>query len=311
MNIGDLLAERKDKTLRVISPQKTLQEAARKMLAHSVGSLVVTDQFQNPIGIITERDLMRAIQEEGENLVKKPVSALMTRVLRTCTPEDGVGEVLVRMKQNSIRHLPVMTDGKLSAVVSIRDLTHAYEVLKVQADTDPLTGLSNRRHFFDILQKEVSRCQRYGRMLSLAIIDADNFKRINDTYGHDTGDKVLKELANLLLSEFRNSDWIGRLGGEEFAVVFPETGLAGAELACERLLGKIRTAEIAADNMRINFTVSIGVAELVYGMKQYSTLVKRADQLMYLAKAAGGNQIATERFGSKQKNGASVSAVVN
>ena len=302
MNIGDLLAERDDKTVKVICPHQTLREAARSMISHNLGSLVVTDEDEKAVGVITERDLTRAILEQHDSgLVEKPVSMVMTRSLTMCTPDESIGDVLSLMKLNNIRHMPVLDGDKICGIVGIRDLTRAYELSRVQADTDALTGLSNRRCFVETLGKEIQRCQRYGRKLSLAMIDADGFKKFNDRYGHDFGDRVLQALAKLIIDEFRHCDWIGRFGGEEFAVIFPETGLHGANLACVRLLKNIRSAEIEVDAAKIYCTVSIGLTEL--GAYEFTSdaLLKRADRLMYEAKTGGGNCIETEQLSTISK----------
>jgi len=224
-----------------------------------------------------------------------------------CTPDESIDEVLSLMRLNKIRHMPVLNGDKIFGIVSIRDLTQAYdltrayELSRIQADTDALTGLSNRRCFVETLEKEIKRCQRYGRKLSLAMIDADSFKKINDRYGHDSGDKVLQALAKLFIDEFRHCDWIGRLGGEEFAVIFPETGIHGARLACVRLLKNIRSAEIEVDGAKIYCTVSIGLTELGTYEFTRGAILKRADRLMYEAKTGGGNRIETEQLSTISK----------
>ena len=308
MNIGDLLAERDDKTVKVICPHQTLREAARSMISHNVGSLVVTDEDEKAVGIITERDLMRAILEQHDSgFVEKPVSIIMTRSLTMCTPDESIDEVLSLMRLNKIRHMPVLHGDKISGIVSLRYLTGAYDLpraldlSRVGADTDALTGLSNRRCFVETLEKEIKRCQRYGRKLSLAMIDADNFKKINDRYGHDCGDRVLQALAKLFIDEFRHCDWIGRLGGEEFAVIFPETNIQGAKIACVRLLKHIRSAKIQVDGAEIYCTVSIGLTELGFYEFTRDAILKRADRLMYEAKTGGENRIETDHLSTISK----------
>jgi diguanylate cyclase (GGDEF)-like protein len=126
------------------------------------------------------------------------------------------------------------------------------------------------------------------------MMDVDSFKLVNDSYGHEAGDKLLCTLADLLVFELRTSDWIGRLGGEEFAIVFPETNFDGAKLACERLLQQIREAKLDLDGTTIGFTVSIGLATANSDSNDPDALMKTADKLMYKAKAAGKNNIQVE-----------------
>ncbi len=262
MNIRDVLAERDDKSVKSIRPHQTLREAACSMMSHSVGSLAVIDANGKLAGIITERDLLRASTEDGADLGDKTVSAAMTRNVTTCTSHDHVGDILSLMQSGNFRHVPVLDEGELSGIISIRDLTRAYELLTVDANTDSLTGLPNRRCFLDTLGREIRRSQRHAHPLSLAMIDVDEFKEINDTYGHDAGDKVLQSLAQLFVKEFRDYDLFGRLGGEEFAVIFPDTEMNGAKISCERLLEKVRTTQTEVNSEQICCTVSIGLTEL-------------------------------------------------
>jgi len=290
MNIGTLLVEREHGSVWTIHPHQTLREAARAMTAHNVGALAVTDNDEDLVGIISERDLSRAIGEHEGDVGGKPVSKMMTRYLITCTTDDDIGDVLARMKSNRIRHIPVVEGQHLFGMFSIRELSRAYDMVRIQADTDSLTGLPNRRCFVETLSREVSRCTRYGRVLSLAMIDIDHFKQVNDKYGHDAGDKVLETFAGLFVDQFRNVDWVGRLGGEEFAAVFPETDLDGARVACERLLQKIRATEVQVGAHHICATVSIGLTQLHSPNTTATDLLKRADQLLYKAKTAGRNR---------------------
>ena len=289
--IGDLLVEREHASVWTIHPHQSLRETARAMTTHNVGALAVTDDDDDLVGIISERDLSRAIGEHEGDVGIKPVSLMMTRCLVTCTANDDIGDVLALMRSHRIRHILVVEGQHLFGMFSIRELTQAYEMVKIQADTDSLTGLPNRRCFVETLSKEVSRCTRYGRVLSLAMIDIDHFKQVNDKYGHDAGDKVLETFAALFVNQFRNVDWVGRLGGEEFAAEFPETDLDGAKVACERLLQKIRATEVQVGAQHICATVSIGLTQLDSPNATGSDLLKRADQLLYQAKARGRNRI--------------------
>ncbi len=294
MIISDLLAEKDSADVKTIRPNSSLLETARTMMFHQIGALVVTDQSGKLIGILSERDLVRAISEFDGDLVDRSVSDVMTRSVITCAHFDGIVEVLFLMSSNEIRHIPVIEGEELRGIVSIRDLTRAYKLLQDQANTDALTGLSNRRHFLERLDGELDRCRRYVHPLSVAMIDIDHFKKVNDTYGHVAGDKVLANLADLLVREQRTIDWVGRLGGEEFAIIFVETELDKAKLACERLLATIRSTEIDVDDAKISITVSIGLAEVTPATQHSTEILKRADQLMYEAKAQGRDCIQVE-----------------
>jgi diguanylate cyclase (GGDEF)-like protein len=158
--------------------------------------------------------------------------------------------------------------------------------------TDGLTSLRNRRAFDDRLADAFEHARRYERPLSLVLVDVDNFKPINDTYGHDVGDDVLKEVASRIASSTRQSDFVARIGGEEFAVILPETPLFEAMQAAE----KIRAIVAATPIEHLDVTVSLGVANALHSrVTGTSELFHAADQALYRAKANGRNRTEMER----------------
>jgi len=164
--------------------------------------------------------------------------------------------------------------------------------LRVQASTDVLTGLMSRRAFTEQGDREVARAKRYGTPLSCALIDADYFKSINDSHGHGVGDLALKHLATICSRELRTSDCIGRIGGEEFAIMLPETELATAMDVSDRLRKIIASSPIEVNGTTINITASIGVAEYTEAMRNFDGLLSNADFAMYDAKNSGRNRVA-------------------
>jgi diguanylate cyclase (GGDEF)-like protein len=163
--------------------------------------------------------------------------------------------------------------------------------LQVQATTDALTGLPNRRHVIDALEKEIHRATRSERPLALALLDLDRFKLINDSHGHPSGDAVLRSIAEVLRRVCRSGDLVGRFGGEEFVVLMPETSREQAEQACERIRAAIARRTIAyPDGAFGRVTVSTGVA--VWDSDELSrTFVARADVALYQAKQDGRNVV--------------------
>jgi diguanylate cyclase (GGDEF)-like protein len=159
------------------------------------------------------------------------------------------------------------------------------------AGKDQLTGALTRRGFIERVDQEIARFQRYGRPASLAMIDIDHFKAINDTHGHAVGDAVLREVARLLRMEARPNDLLGRLGGEEFALLMPETGGRAGYLAAERLRKVVASAQIeAAPDMQVAITASFGVAELIPGFAAPESWFAATDVLLYAAKRRGRNR---------------------
>lgn len=157
-----------------------------------------------------------------------------------------------------------------------------------QTRTDELTGATNRRYFMQLGEEEINRSQRYGRPMSLLMLDLDHFKQINDQYGHSVGDEALKRFSQLCRSTLRKPDIFGRLGGEEFAIIIPEESLKGAMRTAERL--RLRAEEDFATTS-YKLTVSIGVTELGAQDSCIGDLLKRADNMMYKAKNNGRNRV--------------------
>lgn len=173
-----------------------------------------------------------------------------------------------------------------------RKIQRTVEQLEQAVTTDGLTGTSNRTYFDTILGKEVSRANRHKRPLSLIMLDIDFFKRINDTYGHQAGDYVLKELVKVVQSQMRGSDILARYGGEEFVAVLPETSIEGAEKAAEKIRRAIAEHEFVFGDRKIPVTLSAGVSS--YQVGTADELVLRADMNLYGAKALGRDCVVTD-----------------
>lgn len=163
------------------------------------------------------------------------------------------------------------------------------------ASVDSLTELANRRVFFEGLEKEINRAKRYKRELTLVMIDIDFFKKINDTYGHPAGDEVLRQLGEIMRENTRPSDLVGRIGGEEFAIIMPETGIEGASNFVERLRERVESEEILTRGEEINtikVTISAGVCTVNEdnASVEPEKLVIAADEALYEAKRSGRNK---------------------
>ncbi|WP_200915357.1 sensor domain-containing diguanylate cyclase [Jeongeupia sp. HS-3] len=171
-----------------------------------------------------------------------------------------------------------------------RQIASANRELQRQADSDFLTGCANRRKFERVLGVELARSHRYGNPLTVAIIDIDFFKRINDSYGHPVGDAGLVHLVETISATIRDVDLLGRTGGEEFALMLPQTAVAGAEQLLERLRAMFEQGHFTADGKEVRFTVSIGYT-MASGSDDVESLLKRADEALYAAKQGGRNRI--------------------
>ncbi len=170
----------------------------------------------------------------------------------------------------------------------------AKEMAAYLANIDPLTKSMTRRQFFHIGESEFLRFVRYRRPFSILVLDADHFKNINDTYGHYAGDLVLKSLSLVILEQKRTQDTYGRLGGEEFALLLPETILQQAKLVAERVQKSWSQTPCEVEGQIIHSTVSVGVAEANEQDQTFEDILRRADRMMYKAKEAGRNRVVAE-----------------
>lgn len=172
----------------------------------------------------------------------------------------------------------------------IRELRKAMEEIRWLSVTDGLTGLHNRRHFFEEAEKEVERAERYRRPVTAIMLDVDFFKRVNDTHGHAAGDEVLRKIASCCRSEVRELDILGRYGGEEFAILLTESDIERACQVAERLRIRIEAFPFVAKDVSLKLTASLGVAERRIG-ESVESVLDRADQALYLAKQRGRNLV--------------------
>ena len=167
-------------------------------------------------------------------------------------------------------------------------------ILQYESITDSLTGLKNRRYFDQRLSEEIAQSKRYRLSLSLLLIDVDHFKRVNDTYGHQIGDEVLKNLSTVIVEMVRESDVVVRYGGEEIAIIAPKTNKAEAILLAERLRNIVQKSPLASIDARqeiVQITISIGVSMLNLVTMDKDALVEEADKALYEAKRLGRNRV--------------------
>ncbi|MCW8808807.1 MAG: sensor domain-containing diguanylate cyclase, partial [Rhodanobacter sp.] len=178
----------------------------------------------------------------------------------------------------------------LALASRVRHQEKAFQVVEHQARIDSLTGLINRRAFFDSAAGSWAIAERNARPLSIAMFDIDNFKSVNDCYGHDLGDRALAHVAHMLAEGFRACDLVARLGGEEFIVLLPETSLEDASRLCERIRATVAAHPVAIDGHTIALTTSVGVATLAM-QPTLKALIREADHWLYEAKKRGRNQV--------------------
>jgi len=172
----------------------------------------------------------------------------------------------------------------------LHKLDKAEQQLQTLSHTDELTRIYNRRYFMQYLQQEFLRAQRSADTFSIAILDMDNFKQINDQWGHLAGDQVLREMTRLFRGQIRQADIFARYGGDEFIFLFPQTSQQEVQIWAERIYTTFAQKSILVDEIEIRPLFSIGVAVFEPGVEHLDVLLKRADQALYEAKHRGGNQ---------------------
>lgn len=197
----------------------------------------------------------------------------------------------LRSTDSSISHFCLVIYDVTDVATNRRMLQTANAQLQKLSSTDRLTGLYNRGHWEDSLKVAYARHQRHGNHTSLVMFDIDHFKRINDSYGHPGGDKVIEEVARLLREYVRDTDVAGRYGGEEFGVVLSDTDKHGAKAFAERLRKAVENLDVQYEGQSIRFTISLGVADLNQPSESHADLIAWADQALYASKKNGRNQV--------------------
>ena len=250
--------------------------ATAVMAAVAALVLYVTKNGQQPFGDLPIRETVVSVQEL--------LFIMSTMAL-------SIAALLSQHRAN-IRQLEARIQDRTA------ELSAANRQLQELAVTDSLTGLLNRRALFNLLEREIDREQRHRHGLALIVFDIDHFKEVNDRYGHAAGDSVLQHVATVTSKVIRQTDVMARHGGEEFVVVAPETDQTGALQLAERMREALRSAGAAVNHHVLHVTASFGVAMLHPGEEGPEPVLRRADQALYAAKAAGRDRVVAEDFGN-------------
>lgn len=213
---------------------------------------------------------------------------------------DFSTELRIRTVQGEEKHVSLvcgfdfMEDGSLfrlhGAMADVTERRLAELRLEKLANTDELTGLPNRRHFLELVRREMVRSRRFGKSLCVAMVDLDDFKKVNDTHGHGVGDLALQHVARTVMALRRAVDVVGRLGGEEFCILFPEARLEAGLAAAHRVVRGLADSVMEHEGVRLRLTVSMGLTEYVEG-ESLDELLRRSDEALYEAKRSGKNRV--------------------
>jgi len=246
---------------------------------NKLGVLMATNKKGGKDFSLSDQELLVVLASHAS------VSLENTRLYAELQEYAGHLEEKVAERTQELEH----TNAQLSLEIEVRK--RAEIELERLARTDPLTGIYNRRYFFELAQKEFARAQRYDFPLSVMMFDIDHFKRINDTHGHFTGDQVLRAVAGIIRESMREVDIFARYGGEEFVMLLPETGITDARKSAERLRAMVENKVIDTDSGEIQITASIGLASLDGKVDLLERLLDFADVAMYGAKQKGRNRV--------------------
>jgi diguanylate cyclase (GGDEF)-like protein len=197
----------------------------------------------------------------------------------------------LRSTDGNINHICLVIYDVTDVATNRHQLQAANAQLQQLSRTDRLTGLYNRGHWEESLKVAYARHRRYGNATALVMLDIDHFKRVNDTYGHPAGDKVIEEVARLIHEHVRETDVAGRYGGEEFSVVLSDTDRDGGRVFAERLRKAVEELEVLHNGQSIRFTISLGVADLSQPSINHADLIAWADHALFAAKKAGRNRV--------------------
>ena len=268
----------------------------------------IFSSLQNPVIILDESGRIVELNRSAANLFGAKAVAMIGSSLENAMPslrsleataaEDASTEVEIGPAQGEmyfearINSLKNRKGRRIGTLIVMHDITRRKRLeneLKQMASTDSLTGVSNRRHLFELADREHYRARRYGYGLCAVMIDIDRFKALNDSYGHDVGDEALRRLAETCKSEVRTGDIFGRIGGEEFVAVYTNQSLKQALLAAERLREEIGSISIPVPGGKTSMTASLGVAALSKEDSSFDDLLRRADAALYEAKKNGRN----------------------
>ncbi len=288
---------------RAVSHYGEHQPMVNMKLDSNEGFVSWVAQNQEPVNISSASSDPR-FSSKVDALLDFKTKTLLAVPLHARGQVIGVLEIVNKLENNTFTQNDLALVEMLAASAAIAiDNARLFSKVQKMAITDELTGLHNRRYFFHVAAREYERAQRYHADLSIIMLDIDCFKVINDTYGHMVGDQVLREMAQRMLEKVRTVDVIGRYGGEEFAIILPETDLQAAYGVAERLLERIASHPFQTRNGGVSLTASAGVASIQMRTKNLLGLLDCADTALYNAKRAGRNCV---RIGTEPEGGEAI-----
>ena len=295
-----------------LSPDLPTREILRRMEQTDHASVILIEA-KRPVGIVTSKDMLRILMNHAD--LERPIREYMTRPVRTLSCDATIAETLAFLRKNRFkRAVAVDTEGRMVGVFTQKEIVaftyHRWmQILKEQQEKldrinklllrqnleiektsslDPLTGLYNRLKCNELFISEYTVMLQRHNTMSLILMDLDHFKAVNDTYGHNTGDRVLEEVAKTLTENLRNVDIACRWGGEEFIILLPAADLRHAKMIAENLRKEI--SRIRIPDHSLTLTASFGVAQVRPG-QSLEAVIEQADRALYHAKDLGRDRV--------------------
>jgi diguanylate cyclase (GGDEF)-like protein len=294
-----------------VDENATVWDVCSLMKQHSSGQVFVVAKGTRlapgelppePVGVFTERDLIRLVVEHPEQVSTMKMSQAMTGPVMSLDVGEDLQHAYNLMILLRVRRLPILEKGRLVGVVTRGRVMEAQRQRLVEMETenqeleeqlvhDPLTGLANRVLFEKVIEREIAHVERHGGYVGILMIDIDHFKRVNDTYGHPVGDVVLRQVTGLLRDTVRRADLLARIGGEEFAVIVSQKSRPDLKKLGDKLRLRIAGESYGEGRERFPVTISIGAKFYDKKMAGRSGLMKAADKNLYQAKQTGRNKV--------------------
>ncbi len=279
-----------------ISQRPTERQACLVVLA---GMEIARKYDLDQVEVIIGRSPKADIQVDQESVSRSHARLMVESdrvTIRDMESTNGTWVNDRRVEEHTLRDGDLVKIGrtifKFLAGANMEALYHE-EIYRLTT-VDGLTQVFNKRYFLDTLEREVSRCRRYERDLSLVLFDIDHFKEVNDQSGHLAGDYVLKALSDVVQARIRREDVLARFGGEEFAVILPEVDLSGARIFAEKIRRLIEDTAFSFCDKTIPITVSMGVSSIDKSTGTGDDLIRIADERLYAAKRRGRNRVVSE-----------------
>lgn len=266
---------------------------ARALLApgERPGSVLIVPILQggDVLGVVSVQHVQSGRYNDADRHLLQAIADDLAPALADARTFQELDEYRLRLESLVAQRTAALEQAGSEREILLAELQRKGELLEQQSREDALTGLANRRHFDERIAIEITQAQRHGLALSLALIDIDHFKRVNDEGGHAVGDAVLVALARTLGSHFRGGDLVARIGGEEFAILMPQAALADAKVRLENIRAQVATLALVPGR---SVTMSVGLAQWQSG-EDRDALLRRADRWLYDAKRTGRNRVST------------------